>query len=147
MAVVSGDLDVIVVFPGVLDAVVVVDSGFFLVLSVVSGDLIEGVLGPLEVAVVFVSVDLKNIVAPDDLGVGNAVLGDFKLVVPGNMDFVVVPGNLETVVVPGTVAVVCDVVGDLAGVGVVVPCTLVVATTVSGVKVGTVPTCKTREDK
>ena len=143
---VSGDLEVVVVVSAVL-YVVVVDSGFCLVLSVDFGDLIVDVFGPLEVGVVVVSVDLKNIVAPDDLGVGDAVLGDLKLVVPGNMDIVVVPGNLETVVVPGTLVLVCDVIGDLAGVGVVVPCTFDVATTVSGVKVTVVPTCKTREDK
>ena len=113
----------------------------------VFGCLTLAVLSGLEVAVVVVPVDIKNVVAPDDVGVVNAVLGDLKLVVPGNLDFVVDPDNLEAVVVPGTLVVVCDVIGDLAGACVIVSCTLDVATTVSGVKVTIVPTCKIRQDK
>lgn len=121
-----------------LDAVV--DSSFFLVVIVVFGDLVVSVLGGLEVdvVVVVVPVDLENVVAPGDLGVVVAVLGDLKLVVPG---------NLETIAVPGNLVVVCDVIGDLAVVAVVVSCILDEATTVSGVKVAIVPTCKTRQDK
>lgn len=126
---------VIVVSDG-LDAVV--DSSFFLVVIVVFGDLVVSVLGGLEVdvVVVVVPVEVENVVAPGDLGVVVAVLGDL-----------VVPGNLETIAVPGNLVVVCDVIGDLAVVAVVVSCSLDEATTVSGVKVAIVPTCKTRQDK